>query len=936
MRDLTIRKILRRRKGCWTLMASLLLILHAIPSRCFLALQRPSTRHLSLLQQRRTTLTATQCDNDAYPASSSSSSNRYDLKLLLVDHYDSFTYNLVDLCSQYTLQPPTVVAWNVLPDLQKLLASKYDGIILSPGPGKPTEYATTLQLLQHLVLNQNASSIPVLGVCLGHQMLGLAYNASVVSAPEPIHGQVWECRLVEQHDETDEQGKGQFAARAAGANDLTISSRNVSRLFENVTKTFHATRYHSLQVVLNEDSSLLKATAVADSRNNATTSDEMTVGMAMESETHPHFGVQFHPESIGSLDSVGRRLIQNFLSVCNEYRRERKVEQPLSESTVKNFYDLQQSASTHLSRTGASSAMMRNKPTVYIHQLSNCSLSPEQVMLALYRNEPYAYWLDHASEIDKDSKAVSILGASRERVEYWNNGSRQGTGAQKYIVEYHGCDESHKTTTIQDIDILEYLSLQHSVERRTDAVTMVKFGNKDGRGEPVFSVQSEQDSDLPFDFRGGHVGYLGYEVRFDTLRYLQLEEGFRNDDRSYDAEQSTKDDPTIPTAAFMFATKSCVYHHATQTWYLVTVVRNEQEDPKAVDWMRKTTAKLATLQANNCVKRDHLPSHQSTSRPQMHPRKPAFVPNRSRATYSDNFRKCMDHIYLGDSYQLCLTNQLEATIPSDATFCPLNLYQTLRRANPAPHAAYLNWNFHQSIVDPKGSLAICCSSPERFVSVSRHTSFDKLSVETKPIKGTRARVTPSRSSMQLSYEESREDAKRADDLRASVKDRAENLMIVDLLRNDLSRVCEAGSVHVSKMMDIESYTTVHQMVSTIRGVLDPKATAAVDLLKACFPGGSMTGAPKIRSMELLHQMEQRTNRGPYSGSMGYISVNGCADMNIIIRSAVLSSQMQNETKLAIGSGGAITALSDDNDEYDEMMLKAAAVIQAIEKWLSSD
>ena len=202
-------------------------------------------------------------------------------------------------------------------------------------------------------------------------------------------------------------------------------------------------------------------------------------------------------------------------------------------------------------------------------------------------------------------------------------------------------------------------------------------------------------------------------------------------------------------------------------------------------------------------------------------------------------------------------------------------------------------------------------------------------------------------------------------------------MIVDLLRNDMSRVCKIGSVHVAKLMAIESYTTVHQMVSTIRGTLstlsketkgdssnysgshsitpgsvatgieDKQAEQAtsINLLKACFPGGSMTGAPKLRTMELLDEMEEHVDRGPYSGSLGYISVNGCIDMNIIIRSAVVAPERHEcdsfkdedvtncrRYKISIGAGGAITALSNIQDEYAEMMLKARAIVQSAEEW----
>ena len=211
------------------------------------------------------------------------------------------------------------------------------------------------------------------------------------------------------------------------------------------------------------------------------------------------------------------------------------------------------------------------------------------------------------------------------------------------------------------------------------------------------------------------------------------------------------------------------------------------------------------------------------------------------------------------------------------------------------------------------------------------TSF--LQAEAKPIKGTCARVLPKDGRLTRNEDEEREDARRARALEVSTKNRAENLMIVDLLRNDLSRVCDVGSVHVAKLMAIESYATVHQMVSTIRGTLKNAKSMAgsVELLKACFPGGSMTGAPKLRTMELLEEIEQNVPRGPYSGALGYLSLNGCMDMNIIIRTALVTPIPNGGRKISIGAGGAITALSDSKDEYEEMLLKASAVVQAVQE-----
>ncbi|RRO14212.1 aminodeoxychorismate synthase component I [Saccharopolyspora rhizosphaerae] len=370
---------------------------------------------------------------------------------------------------------------------------------------------------------------------------------------------------------------------------------------------------------------------------------------------------------------------------------------------------------------------------------------------------------------------------------------------------------------------------------------------------------------LPFDFTGGYVGYFGYELKADC--------GSPNRHRA-----------STPDAAWLFADRFVAIDHLQHRTYLVALSEGDRAD--AVDWLADTAARLS-----------RAPELDEPEQAEAGPVEPALT--RGRAEYVRDVLRCKEHLLAGESYEICLTASAELPAVEPA----LETYRRLRRRNPAPYSAFLRL----------GGVEVACSSPERFLEVGA----DRV-VEAKPIKGTAPRGAGAE-----------EDARLRSELAADPKTRAENLMIVDLMRNDLGRVCAVDSVHVPELMAVETYETVHQLVSTIRGRLRPDRDV-IDCVRACFPGGSMTGAPKPRTLELIGALEDRA-RGVYSGSIGYLGCSGAADLNIVIRTMVLV-----DGRWEVGAGGAIVLDSDPEAEFDEMLLKAAAPTRALPSTGSAD
>jgi para-aminobenzoate synthetase component 1 len=382
-----------------------------------------------------------------------------------------------------------------------------------------------------------------------------------------------------------------------------------------------------------------------------------------------------------------------------------------------------------------------------------------------------------------------------------------------------------------------------------------------GRAGAYPAVGAVND-DLPF--HGGWIGFVTYEA---GLAIEGIGSGRRRD-------------PAFPLVRFALYDSAAIYDHVDHQWYVI-----------AVDWPPGTVRRPPVAERLSALRR-RLAEARAVPRDSIFtPTSGRVEPNMSYEAYLGRVHRAKRYIEAGDVYQVNLAQRFTAR--TDAS--PLALYLRLRRSNPSTHAALLRW----------GDAAILSSSPELFLRL-RHGR-----VVTRPIKGTRPRLGDA----------TNDDASRRA-LSDSDKDRAELNMIIDLLRNDLGRVCSFGTVKVVSSGAIEEHPTVFHRVATIEGELDPHL-GWVDLLRATFPGGSVTGAPKIRAMQIIDELE-RTPRGVYCGSIGWIGLDGSVSLNLAIRTMV-----QVRGVVHIHAGGAIVADSDPNDEYDEIMAKAAGMFQAM-------
>jgi len=693
------------------------------------------------------------------------------LRILLIDNYDSFTYNLVHQIAAVAGQAPVVVH-NDWVDWDPSVLDRYDAIVLSPGPGDPRvpeDFGICADAIRIAVERR----IPLLGVCLGHQGIGHAFGATVRRAPEPRHGRP-----------------------SPVAHDGTGPFRGLPSPVEVV-------RYHSLMI--DEVPDELVVTAHADDG----------VIMGVRHRELPLWGVQFHPESIGTHD--GTRMVANFVAFARATLSGRTTAP--APGAVRSEAD-----------APVRSAAEQDRPVV----MDRAALAPRPVLRRTLplRGQTAALF-------------TGLFGDAAQAV--WLDGGRDGDDRARYSILGGGDD---LPTAVADV--------QAGVVTVRDGETenAIRSGFFDWLDAELAGTVTEA-GDLPFAL--GWVGALGYELRAEC--------GSPHRRRA-----------ATPDAAMVRLDRAVVVDHREGLIHLLAL------DDEA--WLARTAEQIAVIEAGSSDGDGDGDGDGTGPDPSAAPL--LLAARHSRTEYLRLIAEAQEQISAGETYEACLTNLLHA----DARIDPLPAYLALRAQHPAPFGAFLG-------ID---GVSVLSTSPERFLRITADGA-----VESRPIKGTRPRGA-----------DAAEDERIRAELASSEKDRAENLMIVDLVRHDLGRTAELGSVRVDGLFRVESYATVHQLVSTVRSRL---ADTPVACVRAAFPPGSMTGAPKLRTMAILDGLEGGP-RGLYSGALGYFSFDGAVDLSVIIRTLVV-----HDGGLDYGVGGAIVSLSDPDDEYTETVVKARPLLR---------
>ncbi|KAI4154212.1 MAG: hypothetical protein LQ340_001824 [Diploschistes diacapsis] len=826
-------------------------------------------------------------------------------QILFIDAFDSFSNNIIALLEKELQVNVTKIHIDEYLTSFFKLSRNFSAIVIGPGPGS-ADNPHDVGVIEQVWKLSDEYLLPVMGICLGFQSLVRAFGGKIETLPHPRHGQ-----------------------------KTTITTQGAS-IFEGL-EAFEAVQYHSLYAILgNEicrgDANVeqriwesgplatdliplawdLQPYGYSEELNNEQTrlcrceSHPERILMAVKHAHKPFYGVQFHPESICS-SNAARQVVRNWWHVARGWpvQSTKAVNQPLSQNKT-GCVPAPNHSQLAINMRLASDAP-RSLPFAWndqVHSSENVALKYQSMQLGkltvpsicsrleiVGRENQQAVILDSAKKVPSlgAQSIIGIVDANTLIVSY-----RIGSAVMELRK---GQEINYEDLGLYENSVFEYMK---QFMRRNELKDL--------------SVPSESS------FWGGFMGYIDYEACLETI-----------------AVDATFAHSKRPNISFAFVEKSIVLAQDTELLYVQSIRRGDSE------WVQQTMQTLKTFQQEIWLEaRAGLPSKEPVNSPATTKVK-LRVPVQSE--YCDKIRICQKELKAGNSYELCLTDQTEVEVPVSEAVPSWKQYQSLRKCNPAPFAAYLRL----------GPLTLMSSSPERFLHWSRpkqaksgKARFEVLEsiCQFRPIKGTVEKQIRLHNGQirRRSLEE-------ATSILSTPKEQAENLMIVDLIRHDLTGVVGANNVHVPYLMSVEEYETVYQLVtvvegslyqlrpSTLLGICEPGSARRVDpyvffksgldVLRASLPPGSMTGAPKKRSCEILNKVELGKPRSVYSGVLGYIDVGGRGDFSVIIRTVFKWEDEQpkggGET-WRIGAGGAVTALSTEEGEWNEMNTKLSSVL----------
>lgn len=880
-------------------------------------------------------------------------------RVLFIDAYDSFTNNIIALLkTNLRVEVTTIKIDERIADFAKFVRP-FSAVVAGPGPGDPRK-SNDVGWIRELWKLEGQGLLPVLGICLGFQSLVLAFGGTVDRLGKPRHGIVRKVRGCGEgiFRGVDEMETVQYHSLYASIGPEGKCKGTGS--YGTETPSHICSDLRPLAWDYEMDNA-------EDGTEEAMFSSQRRVLMAVEHKSKPFYGIQFHAESICS-NSNAREVIEAWWEIAKKWRRPYRdlgflPALPTSldvdigavqihsraEDPLPKYRRADNSRTSSISTSGVGNAAKK------VPELSED--------LGLYNG--VCRFQDYGSKckVRVETRVINTGEATVPSI-----CETLGLIDGEVITLDSEMHQRHDVGAHSIIGIVSADSLRLEYNVGTNEVCRIHNGQSEtidlrSCGESIFSYLKScmsyykiENFNTGVPFSGGLMGFISYEACLETIGITH-------------SQRRTREDSQRPDLSFIFVERSIIIDHNHRKIHIQTIKPDDQ------DWVDKTSLQLKSAR----------PTTSSSTTPNT-PSFNAQMSLPSAASYKSKVRACQSAIRAGDSYELCLTTQATIHTPNRLESWPL--YLRLRTLNPAPFSAYVRL----------GKLTLLSSSPERFLRWSRPTKPSGSSTndasdreektihcQLRPIKGTVKRQ-PDPNLPPLTIAE-------ATALLATPKERAENLMIVDLIRHDLHGVVGAGRVSVPKVMVVEEYATLFQLVSVIEGSLVVKdgvvsngddendilatenapnsssrgttansakaARTGLDILAASLPPGSMTGAPKLRSCQILRSLEDRP-RGIYSGVIGYMDVGGGGDFSVVIRSAVRwdhdacpKPEANEESDLVegdivtdgvgdaeeeakgdewmIGAGGAVTSMSTEEGEWEEMIAKMRSTLRLFEE-----